>query len=292
VGTLALCGFPLFFSGFWSKDAILHAASTWGVSRVPFYLGAIGVLLTAFYMTRQVYYVFFGESREVGIIWREPHSAKAAVATTSRESPAVMTIPLVILAAFSMLIGLIGTPAWPWFTSFLDGHQLKFDPRGFAENGVLPVMLSSTIILFLGLGISWWFYCRKPIESAEAPDAFERLQPQIFNVLRNGFFVDKLYEATIIRFNAWCSRSCDWLDRWVWGGAVRLVTYLVVGLSELNHAVDAFVVNPGFDQGCQKVTRGGQLLSRLQSGRTQTYLGIVGIAFAVLVLVLIWGKHG
>ena len=68
VGMLALCGFPLFFSGFWSKDAILHAASTWSVSRVPFYLGAIGVLLTAFYMTRQVYYVFFGESRRVGTI--------------------------------------------------------------------------------------------------------------------------------------------------------------------------------------------------------------------------------
>ena len=60
VGMLALCGFPLFFSGFWSKDAILHAAYGWDVSRVPFYLGSIGALLTAFYMTRQVCYVFFG----------------------------------------------------------------------------------------------------------------------------------------------------------------------------------------------------------------------------------------
>jgi NADH-quinone oxidoreductase subunit L len=292
VGMLALCGFPLFFSGFWSKDAILHAASTWSVSRAPFYLGAIGVLLTAFYMTRQVYYVFFGAPRESRIIGHEPHSAKAAVATTSRESPAVMTIPLVILAAFSMLLGLIGTPAWPWFTSFLDGRQVNFDLKGFTENGVLPVMLASTIILFLGLGIGWWFYGRQAIESAEAQDALQRLQPQIFNVLRNGFFVDKLYETTIIRFNEWCSRSCDWLDRWVLGGTVRLATYLVQTLSGLNHSVDAFVVNPSFDQGCRNVTRGSQLLSRLQSGRTQTYLRIVGIAFAALVLFLIWGKRG
>jgi NADH-quinone oxidoreductase subunit L len=292
VGMLALCGFPLFFSGFWSKDAILHAASTWSVSRVPFYLGIIGVLLTAFYMTRQVYYVFFGESREVGIIGHELHAAKAVVATTSRESPAVMTIPLVILAAFSMLLGLIGTPAWPWFTSFLDGRQVNFDLKGFTENGVLPVMLASTIILFLGLGIGWWFYGRQAIESAESPDALQRLQPQIFNVLRNGFFVDKLYETTIIRFNAWCSRSCDWLDRWVLGGTVWLATYLVQTLSGLNHSVDAFVVNPSFDQGCRNVTRGSQLLSRLQSGRTQTYLRIVGIAFVALVLFLIWGKRG
>jgi NADH-quinone oxidoreductase subunit L len=292
VGMLALCGFPLFFSGFWSKDAILHAASTWSVSRVPFYLGAIGVLLTAFYMTRQVYYVFFGEFREVETIGHEPHSAKAMAATNSRESTAIMTIPLVILAAFSMLLGLIGTPAWPWFTSFLDGQQVKFDFRGFAENNVFSVMLSSTIILFLGLGIGWWFYGRKPIENAEAPDALERLQPRLFNVLRNGFFVDKLYEATIMRFNAWFARFCDWLERWVWAGAVRLATYLVQGLSRLNRSVDSFIVNPGFDQGCQNVTRGGQLLSRLQSGRTQSYLRIVGIAFAALVLFLIWSKRG
>jgi NADH-quinone oxidoreductase subunit L len=70
------------------------------------------------------------------------------------------------------------------------------------------------------------------------------------------------------------------------------VTYLVVGLSGLNRLVDSFVVNPGFDQGCRNVTRGGQLLSRLQSGRTQSYLRIVGIAFAALVLFLIWGKRG
>jgi len=292
VGMLALCGFPLFFSGFWSKDAILHAVSTWSVSRVPFYLGAIGVLLTAFYMTRQVYYVFFGESRRVGTIGHEPHPAKVVPATNSRESAAIMTIPLMILAAFSMLLGLIGTPAWPWFTSFLDGQQVKFDLTGLAENGVPAIMLSSTIIFFLGLGIGRWFYGRKPIEGAEAPDVLERLQPQIFNVLRNGFFVDKLYEATIIRFNTWFARFCDWLERRVWTGAVRVATYLVQGLSSLNHSIDAFVVNPGFDEGCRAVTRGGQLLSRLQGGRTQSYLRIVGIAFAALVLFLIWSKHG
>jgi len=292
VGMLALCGFPLLFSGFWSKDAILHAASIWSVSRAPFYLGTIGALLTAFYMTRQVYYVFFGKPREAEIIAHVSHSAEVAIAADPHESPAIMTIPLVILAAFSMLLGLIGTPAWPWFASFLNNEQTKLDFVGFTENGVLPVMLSSTIIVFLGLGLGWWFYGRKPIESADASDALERLQPQIFNVLRNGFFVDKLYEATIIRFNAWCALACDWLDQWIWGGAVQLVTYLVLGLSMLDRSLDVFVVNPGFDQGCRGVVRSGQILSRLQNGRTQSYLRIVGIVFAVLVLFLIWGKRG
>ena len=62
VGMLALCGFP-FFSGFWSKDEILHAAQRVEHLQVPFYLGAFGALLTAFYMTRQVYYVFAGKLR-------------------------------------------------------------------------------------------------------------------------------------------------------------------------------------------------------------------------------------
>jgi NADH-quinone oxidoreductase subunit L len=292
VGMLTLCGFPLFFSGFWSKDAILHAASTWSVSRVPFYLGAIGAFLTAFYMTRQVYYVFFGKSREAEMVVHASHSAEAAITTDPHESAAIMTTPLVILAAFSMLLGLIGTPAWPWFASFLNNEQTRLDLRGFAENGILPIMLSSTIIVFLGLGLGWWVYSSKRIESANSSDALGRLQPRLFNVLRNGFFVDKLYEATIIRFNGWCSGACDWLDRWVWGGAVKLLTYLVIGFSVLDRSLDVFVVNPGFDQGCRSVSRGGRILSRLQSGRTQSYLRVVGIAFAALVLFLIWGKGG
>ena len=62
VGMLALSGFPLIFSGFWSKDEILHSAHGW-TAPAPFYLGVFAALLTAFYMTRQVCYVFFGSGR-------------------------------------------------------------------------------------------------------------------------------------------------------------------------------------------------------------------------------------
>jgi NADH-quinone oxidoreductase subunit L len=278
---LALCGFPLFFSGFWSKDAILHAASDWSVSRVPFYLATLGVLLTAFYMTRQVVYVFFGRPR------------LAELSETSiHESPSIMTMPLVILAGFSVLLGLIGTPAWPWFSAFLNAQHARFDLRGFAEPGVLAVMLSSTVLFLIGLSIGWWFYARRLVESPSAPDALEQLTPQVFNLLRHGWFIDNLYAATFVRFVAWCSRACAWLDKWVFGGVVRLVSWLVVGVSRLNRSVDVFVVNRGFDQSCLEVSRGGRLLSRLQSGRTQSYLRAIGIAFAALVLFLIWGRRG
>jgi len=53
IGMLALCGVPIFFSGFWSKDAILESAHGWPLSQAPFNMLVFGAVLTAFYMTRQ-----------------------------------------------------------------------------------------------------------------------------------------------------------------------------------------------------------------------------------------------
>ncbi len=291
-GMLALSGFPLFFSGFWSKDAILHAAQIWTISRVPFYLGTLGALLTAFYMTRQIYYVFLGESRlsdrhnmpHTKAVDHPEHSAPA----TPHESPVSMTVPLMILAGCAILLGFIGTPAWPWFDSFLSGQQATFNITGFLEGGILPVMLSSTVIVFVGLGLGWWLYGRKPIASADGPDALEQLQPQVFHLLRNKFYVDEFYQATFIRCNTWLSHLSDWFDRRIWNGAVWTVSYVVLGLSWLARSTDNYLVNPGFDEGCHTVTVGAKFLVRLQNGRTQNYLRLVGIAFAVLVVFLIW----
>jgi NADH-quinone oxidoreductase subunit L len=291
VGMLALCGFPL-FSGFWSKDAILHSALGWSISRVPFYLGCFGALLTAFYMTRQVFYVFFGESRLsrdhdfAHVVGSEPQDG--TISGGPHESPAVMTTPLIILAASAVLLGVIGTPAWPWFDSFLNGEEAGIHFSRFFENGIFPVMVLSSIIIVAGLGLGWWFYGRSPIVSAEVPDALERLQLQVFRVLRNKFYVDEFYQATFIRCNAWLSRVSNWFDRWIWNGAVRAVSYFVLGLSWLARSADSYVVNPGFDEGCHTVTAGGRLLARLQNGRTQNYLRLVGAAFALLVVFLIW----
>jgi NADH-quinone oxidoreductase subunit L len=292
VGMLALCGFPLFFSGFWSKDAILHAAQLWTTSRVPFYLATFGALLTAFYMTRQMYYVFFGKSRLAGNDSRSHTSdfghQEHGVTASVHESPAVMTIPLAILAVFAVLLGVIGTPAWPWFDAFLNGESATSHAAGFLEGGILPVMLLSSAIVFAGLGLGWWFYGRAPITSAESADALELLQPQIFRILRDKFYVDAIYDATFIRFNAWLSRVSDWFDQWIWNGAVWTVSNIVLGLSWLARSTDTYVVNPGFDEGCHAVTVGGRLLGRLQNGRTQNYLRLVGVAFAVLAAFLIW----
>ena len=106
--------------------------------------------------------------------------------------------------------------------------------------------------------------------------------------LRRKFYVDEFYEATFIRGTAWLSRTSDWFDRWIWNGAVWTVSHLVLGLSWLARSVDNYVVNPGFDEGCHTLTTGGKILSRLQNGRTQNYLRLVGAGFAILVVFLIW----
>ena len=71
------------------------------------------------------------------------------------------------------------------------------------EPGILPVMLSSSLLVFLGLGLGWWFYGRKPIARADAPDASGNLQPHVFTILGHNFYVDAFYGATIVRLNTW-----------------------------------------------------------------------------------------
>ena len=206
VGTLALCGFPLFFSGFWSKDAILHAAYGWNVSRVPFYLGAIGALLTAFYMTRQVCYVFFGRRRR-GPVPDPVVPAETAASDpyeAAHESPAAMTTPLVLLAGLAVLLGFIGTPAWPWLQAFLEMRPTGVDFGRLAENGLVPLMLASSLLVFAGLGLGWWMYGRRPIKHAGDMDALEQLQPALFHALHKGLFVDQFMRG----------RWCGWHGGW------------------------------------------------------------------------------
>ncbi|MGA7156236.1 MAG: NADH-quinone oxidoreductase subunit L [Acidobacteriaceae bacterium] len=295
IAMLALCGFPFFFSGFWSKDEILHAAHHWNVSQMPYYMGAFAALLTAFYMSRQMFYVFAGSSRLPDDAEDQAHAANHAdhvdhhhASHAPHESPKVMTIPLVILSVFALLLGFVGTPAWPWFQSFLDGTPLAVNFGAFSEGGMLPVMLSSSVIVLLGLTLGWYFFGRRPIQSADAPDNFGKLSPPLFSFMGHAFYIDALYGATFIRLNTLFSKVTDWFDRWVWNGIVKTVTQTVFGLAHLDNFLDTHVVNSGFDEGCEGVSRSGQLLSRLQAGRVQGYLKIVAGALIAFTILLLW----
>ncbi|MGA2672893.1 MAG: NADH-quinone oxidoreductase subunit L [Terracidiphilus sp.] len=275
IGMLALCGFPLLFSGFWSKDGILEAARHWSVAKTPFYMLVFGALLTAFYMTRQVSYVFFGH-------WRGKKPA--------HESPAVMTVPLAILAFFAMALGAIGTPAWPWFRAFLDGRAAGFDLHGFAEPGLMALMGSSTAVVLIGLGLGWWLYGERA-SRPEEPDVLEAAVPWPWGWLRDRLYVDEFYGATAIAFYGWWARVADWLDRRVWGGVVAGVAWAFRGWAQFNRFLDNKWVDGGFDKGCEELASGGGLLARVQNGRVQTYLRLLALGVAVLVTILIWSSR-
>ncbi|MGA9586016.1 MAG: NADH-quinone oxidoreductase subunit L [Terracidiphilus sp.] len=272
VGMLALCGFPLFFSGFWSKDGILEAAEHWSVAKAPFYMLVFGALLTAFYMTRQVSYVFFGQYRGHG----HPH-----------ESPRVMTMPLAILAFFAVTLGVIGTPAWPWFRGFLESRAVPVELGAFGEAGFFALLATSAVVVFAGLGLGWWLYGNKS-PNAEEPDELEKAMPPVWAVLRDKFYIDELYGATVVAFYYWWAKVADWIDRDIWGDMVATITWLFKGWAELNRFLDAKMVDGAFDKGCEEIATGGGLLARVQNGRGQTYLRLLALAVVVLASILMW----
>ena len=274
IGMLALCGFPLLFSGFWSKDGILEAAQHWSVAKGPFYMLVFGAFLTAFYMTRQVGYVFLGT-------WRGHKPA--------HESPAVMTVPLAILAFFAMALGLIGTPAWPWFRGFIDSRAVPFEWHGFLEPGLLALMGTSTVVVLVGLGLGLWLYGGQPLK-LEQQDVLEKAVPLPWGWLRDRLYIDEFYAVTVIAFYGWWARVTDWLDRRIWGGAVAGVAWGFRGWAQFNRFLDMNWVDGSFDKGCEELASGGGLLSRAQNGRVQSYLRILAFSVVVLVAILIWSS--
>jgi len=273
-GMLALCGVPI-FAGFWSKDGILEAGSHWSVSKGPVALLIFGAVLTAFYMTRQVAYVFSGH-------WRGHKPA--------HESPAVMTIPLAILAAFALGLGLFGTPAWPWFQGFLNGRAVPVEFHALLETNVLAVSGVSIGVVALGILLAWVLYIGKS-PKPEQPDVLEKAAPLPWTWLRNRLYVDEIYGATFIAFYAWWARVADWLDRRVWGGAVSGVAIVFRGWAQVNRQLDTNVVDGTFDKGCEELSTGGGLLSRMQNGQVQGYLRWLALAVVVLAAILIWSSR-
>jgi len=273
-GMMALAGL-IPFAGFWSKDAILESAQGWKSSQGPFFLLIFGALLTAFYMTRQVSYVFFGAYRGHG---------------DAHESPRVMTTPLWILALFAATLGLLGTPAWPWFRSFLTDRPASFELAGFSEPGILALMLTSTGVVVIGLIFGWWLYGNKSPQAKE-PDVLAKAMPPVWRALRDRLYVDEIYGATVIAFYAWFARVADWLDRRVWGGLVAGVTGLFGLWARFNRFLDTYWVDGAFDKGCEELSAGGGLVARIQSGRVQTYLRLLALAVVVLAAILIWSSR-
>ncbi|GAA3433354.1 NADH-quinone oxidoreductase subunit L [Kutzneria kofuensis] len=157
LGYLALIGFP-FLSGYYSKDAIIEAAFSGEGWHAWVFGGAamLGVALTAFYMTRLMLMTFFGKER-----WKDIKSEDGKD-FHPHESPAVMTVPMIILA-----VGSIGAG---WFLTSGDRLAQWLEPSlgqlREAEAGPIPeigLTVISLALMVIGAGLAWLFVGRKDV---------------------------------------------------------------------------------------------------------------------------------
>jgi NADH-quinone oxidoreductase subunit L len=265
IGMMTLSGVPLLFSGAWTKEEILHATAHWPSSRVPYYLMLAGVVLTALYMTRQIIYVFFGNRR--------------AACEHAHESPAVMTMPLIVLAICSIVFSVVLTPAWPWLHWYLNGEQTQFEIGPLIQ----PMLLLSFALVAGGIVLGIVIY-RKAGET----DPLAQTQPALFRFLENKMGLDELYDRTVVAFSQMAARVSDWMDRYVWDGGVRAFGRLgqLVGIVSTN--LDERGINAGVDE-TTAGTRGlGRLISGWHSGQIQTYLRAVGVSVLALLILYEW----
>jgi NADH-quinone oxidoreductase subunit L len=273
VGMMALAGVPVFFSGFWSKDEILHSAVHWPFSKTPFLLGLIGAFLTAFYMTRQMMYVFFGKSRA-------HHHA--------HESPRVMTSPLVTLAVCSILIGFLGTPVWNWLEGYLTGEPVHGGIGRLFSADFLGLAVLSTLIVGAGIATGWYLYAR----TAEI-DILQTRFPELYNALRNRYWIDEAYDASIIRLNRWIAISIARAEVLIFSAVGWVAGLVAVGFGWISRVFDQFVIDLGFDQTCHGLQTGADRARALQHGRVQNYIQSIAMTVVILVLVLfMWGCKG
>jgi len=251
IGWLAIAGVPP-FAGFWSKDEIL--LFTLASSPVLYVIGLITAILTAYYMTRQVLMVFFGEAR-----W-ESHAEDQGAHGEFRphESPPVMLAPLVVLAGLSIVGGVIQLPS---FGIIPKGwrHKLEDWLHPVVEPGEAVIKGTSAYDAKVWLAVLAIACALSGIALAVAVYGRRRLRAIEPQLLADGW----RYDAGVSAFMGGPGRRAfDALARFdarVVDGAVNGVAALVASTS-------------------------GRV-RRLQTGNVRSYAGIVG---AGVVLVLIW----
>ena len=270
VGMMALSGVPLFFSGAWTKEEILHAAELWPKSHAPYYFLMAGVVLTALYMTRQLIYVFFGKAR--------------AAAQEAHESRPVMTAPLIVLALCTIGFSVVLTPAWPWLYYYLLG-----EPHATPTSLIQPTLLLSLALVAIGVGLAFVIYRNVGMGDREfESDPLADAQPTLFRFLERKMWIDELYDRTVIAFAAFSARLSDWMDRNVWDGLVRGVGSLGQVFGIFTRTIDERGINTGVDETTAVARWLGRLISTAHSGQIQTYLGIVAIGMLALLLLYAW----
>ena len=252
VGSLALIGTP-FFSGFYSKDSIIEAVALSNIAGSGFAYFSVmaGVFITAFYSFRMYFLVFHGEERfgkahdahhcadakhhdddehqeDAGDAHAHHHGLKPG--QKPHETPWVVTLPLVLLAIPSVVIGYIAVEPMLFGGFFKEAIYINAEAHPVLQelahefHGATAMALHSiqTPVFWLavsGVALSWFFYMKRP----DIPAAIKQASGPIYTVLENKYFFDKFNEVVL-------AGGAKFLGRGLWkGGDVGVIDGLVVG---------------------------------------------------------------
>jgi len=277
ISTLAIAGIP-FFSGFISKDEILWKAYSSGHTFV-WLAGLCAAALTAFYMFRLVYMTFEGECRA-------DHHTQEHI----HESPLSMTAPLMILAFLAATAGVLN---WPhalfggsafstWLAPVLEhggAHDAHATVHAGGEHAVETIeyalMVVSVAIALAGIFVARAVYGTKTL----SPDTVADLAGgKIYRTVYNKYYVDELYEATVVNGTLALTRLSAWFDSNIIDGIVNGSASVVRMVSWVNGQFDKYVVD-GMVNGVASATSffGGRV-RRLQTGSINAYLYVIVLA--------------
>ncbi|RDK09549.1 NADH-quinone oxidoreductase subunit L [Cupriavidus lacunae] len=255
VGSLALIGTP-FFAGFYSKDSIIEAVAESHIAGSGFAYFAVlaGVFVTAFYSFRMYFLVFHGKER-----WGQNHVHKhhegdhedeevshdhhhgLAAGEKPHESPWVVTLPLVLLAIPSVIVGAIAIEPMLFGEFFKHGVAFKdvifvgenhhaMEELKEAFHGWVPMALHSltTPVLWLaiaGVVLSWFFYMKRP----DIPEAIKNRFSGLYKLLDNKYYMDAINQvvfargARLLGTGLWKGGDQGLIDGLLVNGAARVV---------------------------------------------------------------------
>ena len=287
--TIAISGFfP--FAGFFSKDEILakvFAAGygdlnhNGGIYYLLWVLAVAGAVMTAFYMFRLVFLTFHGSFRGGEEAEHNLH-----------ESPWTMTLPLQILGVLSIVGGFIGLPGHLWhhpehnlIEGFLEPVVLHVahgegaaHPGLGLEFGLIALSLAAAGV---GLAIAWRFYLLDP--GFTRANYLARRFPLVYRVLLNKYWVDELYDATVIRGTVKLADLLWEFDARVVDGAVNGTRHVTVGSSWLSGIFDLQVVDGLVNLVGTSYDVASRQFRRLQVGFAQGYAMVMVFGAALLL---------
>src|SRR5262249_32957239 len=286
IATLALTGCP-FRAGFFSKDEILWQAFSSRHGHWALWLVATTVAgLTAFYMFRQVFMVFFGECRA-------DHHTQEHI----HESPRVMTLPLWILAIGSVASGYLGVPHVlgaaahlphffnDWLAPVLGGHGPIEEHAAAGGDAALELLLMavSVAVAFTGAALAYLMYYRGSLN----PETFSELAGGApYRLVLNKYYVDELYDLVFVRGVLLLSRVAAWFDLHVIDGIVNLAARIVGEVFRPGGYIDDLIVDGAVNAVAEATWAVGGRIRRVQTGMISTYLYVV--VLGVLGGVFLW----